>query len=463
MPKENVGTVRDDGEFGILAGRRVVAHDIGSLSALGSFRVPGTPARTGKRPHLLPRKDQRSRTVRVFEGHFPGDRRFGGIRRTENEHLRTSIRLVQVFQQANLRFVLDRLVRRTVLAHAEAVVRKDILDRKPLQRGHADDGLHEIAKDKERRANRIETAVQRDSAGDSAHREFRDADLDKGSAKIARLHDARFVQELLRLVAVRKIRRRADDVAVVLAEIGEDRSRTVAGRDAFLLLQVLEVKPDALSRKPLAQRFRLVGIFPVPGGLLRFPGAGFPFELFQTPGKGFLHFREDLERIFGIASETADRFFRRSARSGKRLSVRGDLSFERFARCADSALRHRRVPDDNRRTFLFGERLLERGPEFRDAFSIGFENVPAPGFILLPEILVHDVFRLAGKLHAVRIVEEHEIRKLEMPGDAPDPVGDFFLDAAVRDQKNGLVRENVPELGDLVAFRDGDANGHSLS
>ena len=84
-------------------------------------------------------------------------------------------------------------------------------------------------------------------------------------------------------------------------------------------------------------------------------------------------------------------------------------------------------------------------------------------FVLADEVVAHHVFGLAAELHLVRVVEENEVRKLEVTGDAAHAVGDFFFEAAVRNEADSLVLEDGAEAFHHEAFGDGGAKSDAVA
>ena len=89
---------------------------------------------------------------------------------------------VEVRDQPQRRRVLDRLVRRPVLAEADRVVREDVDDALLHQRGHADRVAAVVAEGEEGAAVRDQAAVQRDAVHDRGHAELAHAVVDVAAA-----------------------------------------------------------------------------------------------------------------------------------------------------------------------------------------------------------------------------------------------------------------------------------------
>src|SRR3546814_8614133 len=79
---------------------------------------------------------------------------------------------------AQRRQVLDRLVRRAVLAQADRVVRVDVDRMRAHQRAHAHRVARVVAEHQERRVVWNEAAVQRQAVADRGHRELAYAEVD---------------------------------------------------------------------------------------------------------------------------------------------------------------------------------------------------------------------------------------------------------------------------------------------
>ena len=79
---------------------------------------------------------------------------------------------------AQVRQLLDRLVRRPVLAEREAVVREDVDDVQAHQRRQPDRRPHVVGEDQEGRAVADEAAVRRQAVDDRAHRMLAHAEVE---------------------------------------------------------------------------------------------------------------------------------------------------------------------------------------------------------------------------------------------------------------------------------------------
>ena len=152
-----------------------------------------------ERRQLLPRQRERDRPVLPLERDLPRARRLLRVRRPDEPELRN---------RAQRRVVLDRLMRRPVLAEPDGVVRPHPQRREPRQRRQPHRRPHVVGEDEERRAVRLHhPAVQRDPVHDRAHRVLADAERDV-AAGVRRGEDAAALE--LRLRRLDEIRGAAD-------------------------------------------------------------------------------------------------------------------------------------------------------------------------------------------------------------------------------------------------------------
>ena len=342
-------------------------------------------------------------------------------------------------------------------------VREHVLDRQAHEGGHADSGLHEVAEHEERGADREQALLQSDTVHDGAHRKFRDAHLDKRALEVVRTEDARLVEERLRVVGVGKVSGTTNDVVEVFGEVAENRTARNAGSHTFLNREGGKVEHRSLAGEPFIEGRGLFGVFLVPGSLGLLPFGDFLAEFFGAGFESGLHVVEHLERIVRVTAEVLDRRGSGSAGSVERLAVRRNFAFVALAIFGNSALGHRGVAEHERRLFLFGPSGLERLAEVGDVSAIAFDNAEAPGFVLLHEVVAHHVFGLAAQLHLVRVVEENEVRELEVASDTAHAVCDFFFEAAVRNEADGLVLEDGAEAFHHEAFGDGGAKSDAVA
>ena len=119
--------------------------------------------------HVLAREQQAGRAVGALDRARPGDGGLDRVAGTPDVHVR---------DQAQARGVLDRLVRRSVLAEADRIVRVDE-DRAQLhQRRHAQRVARVVGEGEEGADVGNEAAVQREAVGDRAHGELAHAEVD---------------------------------------------------------------------------------------------------------------------------------------------------------------------------------------------------------------------------------------------------------------------------------------------
>ena len=96
---------------------RRLPQDIAAPARAGGGRTDGAI----QKRQVLSAEDQRRRPGGVGQRQTPGLQRFVGVRRPDNRH---------VGNLTKIHDLLDRLMRRTVFAHADAVMRKDKNDAK---------------------------------------------------------------------------------------------------------------------------------------------------------------------------------------------------------------------------------------------------------------------------------------------------------------------------------------------
>ena len=106
---------------------------------------------------------------------------------------------------------------------------------------------------------------------------------------------------------------------------------------------------------------------------------------------------------------------------------------------------------------------LESLAEFCNVGTVAFNHAEAPGFVLTNEVVVHHVFSLAAELDLVCIVEENEVRKLEVTSNAAHAVCDFFFETAVRNEADRLVFEDRTKAFDHEAFSDSTTESNAVT
>ena len=91
--------------------------------------------------------------------------------------------------------------------------------------------------------------MQRHAVGHAGHRQFRDSSLKEFAAEVALREGLGLLEEAVRLVRVRKVRRSHDHVLDRLGEDAQHRSRCRARRHAGLHLDRLVVDFGQAPRK----------------------------------------------------------------------------------------------------------------------------------------------------------------------------------------------------------------------
>ncbi len=141
-----------------------------SVYAPRSVPSAGADLRTIERRHLLTRERQRDRAAGPLEGDPPGH---GRLVRVGRPHV------PEVRDRSQRHVVLDRLMRRAVLAEADRVVRPDPERRQAHQCGEAHRRAHVVGEDEEGRAVRLQQrGLEREAVDDRAHRVLADAESD---------------------------------------------------------------------------------------------------------------------------------------------------------------------------------------------------------------------------------------------------------------------------------------------
>ena len=116
-----------------------------------------------------------------------------------------SLVVLQFFHQADLCFLFNRFVCRSVFTYAEGVVRPDELNRLFHQGSHANCGFHVVREYEERTASYDYTSVERHTDTQTGHRQFGYAGLKECTAEITFHECMCFFQEAVGLVRVGKV------------------------------------------------------------------------------------------------------------------------------------------------------------------------------------------------------------------------------------------------------------------
>ena len=149
--------------------------------------------------------------------------------------------------------LLDRLVRRAVLAERDGVVRPDEDRRHLHERREAHRRAHVVAEDEERAAERAGLAVQHDAVHDRGHRVLADAEVQHAAVGVARELVGRPLGGDERRGAVDRREVRLGEVGRTAPELGEHAGEGVddlAGRGAGRDLGAALERRAARTRRP---------------------------------------------------------------------------------------------------------------------------------------------------------------------------------------------------------------------
>src|SRR5688572_22110564 len=382
----------------------------------------------------LPRQREDGRRLPAADRRAPGRPGLRGVAGAPDFHARN---------HAQRREVLDRLVRRAVLAEADRVVRQHEDAARPDDGGHAQAAARIVGEDEEGAAERHIAAVQRDAVHDRAHPELAHAVVQVvagrrgGGVRLAAL-DAR-------VVGTGEVRGAAEQFRQLRAEAVQHGLRALASRGRL--------------RRRLRRR-----------GALHDPGLE---ALRQRPGRAPQELGGKLRVLRFVRLEApAPARFRALARRA-RVPARADFvrddeglvrPAERLARERDlgvtegcavafllALLVRRAVTDDGLAADQRGLALLalRAADRARDRFRVvsvdRAYHLPAVGLEPLRRVVGEPARDLAVDRDAVVVVEGDELAEAPGPGKRAGLVRDALHQAAVAEEHPGVV------VHDLVA------------
>ncbi len=417
------------------------------------------------RRYVLTAEDEGCRRVGVLYCQTPCESGFLGIRRTENEHGRFTGMVVQFLHETDLRLLLHGFVGRTVFADTERVVAPDEFHRKFHEGSHADCGFHIVAEDEERTAGRDDSAVERHTDHDARHGEFGHTGLQELTAEIAFLEGVGLLEESVGLVAITQIGGGNNHIAHVLCKETKYNATGVTGsRSGFLL----DERPVDARRLAGHEGLIFIGslrisLLPLVVCLVFLVAQLTQFS--RTVVVQFLHFGEDLERVFGVASKMLDGFLEGCSGFGERCTVGGALAFPVLAFGGHAALAHGGMTDDE-------GRLAFVGFGFDDGFtnSVGVVaryllNEPAPCLVFGGYIFGGHFAATRGELDLVGVVEHNQVVESEVSCQTACTLRDLFLHAAIGDESvdSRVVDLSVTLMEPLSGDGCTDRKGVSLA
>ena len=370
---------------------------------------------------------------------------------------------VEVGRRPQRHELLDRLVRRAVLPHADRVVREDERGRDVHDRGQPDRALHVVREDQEAGAVGAE-ARQREAVDDRAHRVLANAEVQVAPAVVPGL-DA--------VGALDQRQRRGREVGGSADEVGQP------GRDPLQHLLPRLAGGDHAGVGPLLRRVGAEAVGQAVGeealefgrldGEVRAEGGErlVPLRLLLTPALD--RAAEVLQRLLGNeegleAGIAVDLLGQPDLLLAERRSVRavGVLLVRRAGRDV-------RADDDQAGAVLDllgdAQRLLQA---VEPDVLVEVLHVPAVGLVAGADVLGEGELRVALDRDVVVVVEPDQPAEPEMAGDRGRLGGDPLLHVAVRSDEvgevvDGLVVAEVEAGGQhALAERHPDRRGDPL-
>ena len=337
--------------------------------------------------------------------------------------------VLQLFHQANLRFLFHRFVRGTVFADAESIVTPHEFHGEFHQRRHANRRFHVVGEYKERAHCSQHAAVERNTDTNTSHGEFAHTGLEETAGEITAANHRRVLQEPIRFVRVAKIGRRNDHILHVRRKHRQTRRRSVARGSTRLLLDFIPGQFGQTTGKPICH---FCGLFRLCHRPSLFLGAAFCDDLFEflsTLRVEFLHFRTNHERVVGVSIEMAHRV--EISVSAQRRTVRTAIAFVAGVVGATASLSHHRVTDDQRGACCLGIRRAKSCADLFRIIAVDLEHVPIPRAVFHGRILRNHISRFRGELNFVGVEEHDQVVQSEMARQTSGALRDLFLHAAV--------------------------------
>ena len=163
--------------------------------------------------------------------------------------------------------------------------------------------------------------MKRHTDHDARHGELGHTGLQELTAEIAFLEGVRFFEEAVGLITITQIRRRNNHITHVLCQMAEDGRGSVTGScSGFLLNQrPVDAWRFAGHESLIFVGSQRISLFPLVVSLVFLVAEFTQFR--RAVVVQFLHFGEDLERVFGITAEVLDGLFERCTGFGERRAV----------------------------------------------------------------------------------------------------------------------------------------------
>src|SRR5579884_2653396 len=439
-----------------------IEHVGAALEAVG-----GGEAAAVERRDVLAAQRNRRRAVAIGDRDAPGPDRLVGVARTDEEEVR---------DRAQRRVVLDRLVRRPVLAEAHAVVRVDPDGAEVGERREADGGAHVVMKDEERGSVGDDAAVEGHAVDRRAHGVLAHAEVEVAAGVAPRRADGaldargRRGRALEVTLALEPGERRGVEVRRSAHQLGEPAAELLEHRlGGFARGKALRVGGEGRQlRVPAlgqASRHHAAELGRFGWKRARAGGErGFPFALPGAPAvDGAAEVRE---RVRGDQEGWLDRpaepLLRRPQLFG---AERGAVRLEGILLMRCPVAQVRAHHDERRAVTHRGgrpQRLLE-GREVVAVLDAG--DVPAVGFEAAAHVLGERERGGAGERDPVVVVEDVELAEPEVAGERARLRRHALHEVAVAREHPGVVVDDdvaraVEARGEV---RLGDGKAHRIA
>src|SRR5262249_15553034 len=204
---------------------------------------------TVERRQRLAREDQRYRFVAQLGDELPRLEDFVGVRGAQRD---------EPGDGAQRRKLLDRLMRRSVLANPDRVVREYVDDRQLHERAQANRWPRVVAEDEETRAEGANLRGRK-TVQDGGHRMLAHTEMEVAAAPLVGRKIARAFKRQPRLGRRRQISRPSDQPRNIASERIQDLARGVAPRESLAIGgKGLEAAIPSLGQLPMLHAIQLV-------------------------------------------------------------------------------------------------------------------------------------------------------------------------------------------------------------
>ena len=143
--------------------------------------------------------------------------------------------------------------------------------------------------------------------------------------------------------------------------------------------------------------------------------------------------------------------------------MRAALELKAVAISIDTTFAHHRVANNQRRTLVLLQSLIQSLADFVRVVAVNLNYVPIPCTIFCSGVFRCNIIHHCRQLHLVAVIEHYQVAQSKISSQASCSLRNLLLDTAVRDKSISFMRNDLTKTGCYKTLGDGCANCHCMS